>query len=95
MSPLNAQRLLQAWECARAEHPIRRALTLLDVAWPGIGEAHWRGLPIGTRDAWLIALHEALFGPTLPAQVDCPACGEAARTAARDDRLVHRADARR
>src|SRR5579864_1518544 len=76
MNLLSAQRLLQTWDSARAEHPIRRALALLDAAWPDSGEAHWRCLPIGTRDSWLIALHEALFGPALPTQLDCPACGE-------------------
>jgi len=76
MSTLGAQRLLHSWECARHDHPVRRALALLDAAWPELGEAHWRRLPIGTRDAWLIALHEALFGPALETRVDCPACGE-------------------
>ncbi|MDE2158599.1 MAG: hypothetical protein KGJ30_06735, partial [Burkholderiales bacterium] len=75
MEALGAQRLLQCWDGARAEHPLRRALVLLDAAWPEVGAARWGALPLGARDARLIALHEALFGPALETRVDCPACG--------------------
>jgi len=77
MDSLGAQRLLQCWDGARDEHPVRRALALLDAAWPDVGAARWGALPVGARDARLIALHEALFGPALETRVDCPACGAA------------------
>lgn len=76
MNPLGAQRLLQCWDHARDEHPVRQALALLDAAWPETGASGWRAMPVGTRDAWLIALHEALFGSALETCVDCPSCGE-------------------
>ncbi|MDE2371000.1 MAG: hypothetical protein KGN16_18670 [Burkholderiales bacterium] len=75
MEALGAQRLLQCWDGARDEHPLRRALALLDAAWPEVGAARWGALPLGARDARLIALHEALFGTALETRVDCPACG--------------------
>ncbi len=46
-------------------------------AGPGAGAAvhpeHW---PLGRRDAALLDLHAALFGPALTAAARCPACGE-------------------
>lgn len=76
MAPLGAQGLLAAWEQAEGLHPLRRALVLLAAAWPEVEAAHWRRLPIGARDEYLFALHEALFGRRLEVVADCPRCGE-------------------
>lgn len=71
----NAELLLKIWEENHAAHPIRRALTLLDAAWPGIGTAAWAQASIGERDACLLGLYESLFGTRLRTVAACPACG--------------------
>lgn len=74
---LSAQSVLHTWEQAQALDPLRRSLALLRLAWPEAETGDWGALPIGTLDARLFALFEALFGATLDTLVDCPACGEA------------------
>jgi hypothetical protein len=69
--------LLSAWEAAAVEHPLDRALTLLDAAWPGRGRDALAGLSLGARDALLLSLRERLFGTALRAVADCRACGAA------------------
>jgi hypothetical protein len=39
-------------------------------------DAHPESWPLGRRDAALLDLHAALFGPALTAAARCPACGE-------------------
>jgi hypothetical protein len=54
---------------------VERALLLLSVC----VEEHAASLPtlsIGQRDAHLVALYQRLFGDTLNAFAECPACGE-------------------
>lgn len=77
MNTLSACALLQCWEHAHAERPIRRSLALLAAAWPDVDPRQWGGLPIGTRDGWLLALHETMFGTELDTIAPCPRCGEA------------------
>jgi hypothetical protein len=76
MNAPNAETLLQIWEDHHGEHPIRRALALLDAAWPEVGYPVWAHAQVGTRDAWLMRLYERLFGPRLQTVAPCPACGE-------------------
>lgn len=83
MSTLTAHAVLQTWEHARAEHPLRRSLALLRMAWPEAEEGHgadWGQLPLGTRDAWLFRLREMLFGQELDTIAACPACQETLQT---------------
>jgi hypothetical protein len=68
--------LLRIWEESAGSHPIRRALALLDAAWPDIEIGRWAQAPIGVRDGWLLRLYEALFGPQLQTVTGCPRCGE-------------------
>ncbi len=74
MNSLSAPGLLRVWECAQGLHPIRRALALLRDAWPQFDGEQWARLPIGERDAWLLSLHESLFGPQLDTLTNCPEC---------------------
>jgi hypothetical protein len=69
--------LVAAWEQGLAEGPIRRALTLISVAWPEALPESLAALSIGQRDALLLALREGAFGPHIEAVAACPACGEA------------------
>lgn len=66
--------LLQAWEAGLDQSPARRALALL--ACTGGDAAVLAELPVGVRDARLLRLRRALFGDSVAALAQCPACGE-------------------
>ena len=68
-------RLLELYEQGRALHPLDRALLLLGAAFPDAPPERLADLTIGERDAALLALRQAIFGPRLPGHVDCPRCG--------------------
>ena len=71
MPALTAGTLLAAWE-AGAEQPLaQRAVLLLSAARPGPGADAWAHLPLGRRDAELLALRTELFGPRLVSVVAC------------------------
>ena len=76
MNTLTAQAVLQTWEHVQGEHPVRRSLAVLHAAWPDVEPREWGAMPIGARDAWLLTLHESLFGSELDTLVGCPACRE-------------------
>jgi len=78
MMPLrcpSALELIGAWERGMHQPPVERALTLLAAASKEPRE-QLATLSIGLRDAGLLELHDRLFGPTLDAYAECPACGE-------------------
>ena len=76
MSLPSAQTLLRVWEEHHRAHPIRRALALLDAAWPDVGADAWTAAPVGVRDACLLLLYEHLFGGELQTVAHCPRCDE-------------------
>jgi hypothetical protein len=74
MRALSASDIVKVWEVGQDRHPVDRALCLLGAAFP---EAPWRelaALPVGRRDAALLALREQSFGGTLEGRASCPAC---------------------
>jgi hypothetical protein len=73
---ISAAELLQAWEDGASLHPVRKALLLLNTAWPEIALTTFGETSIGERDAYLLTLRQALFGPTFTGVGSCPACGE-------------------
>jgi hypothetical protein len=75
MRSLSASELVAVWERGLAEHPLARALTLLE-ACSGEERHALAALPIGRRDARLLAIYEHLFGPSIDAFAECPACAE-------------------
>lgn len=75
MKPPTAVELLAVWEQGAAQRPIDRALTVLSMAYPEDSFAQLAAMSIGQRDAGLLAVHESLFGPSLPCYTECPACG--------------------
>jgi hypothetical protein len=77
LRPMTTAHLIAAWEQGLAQGPIRRALTLISAAWPEAPPESLAALPIGQRDALLLALREAAFGSHIEALAACPACGEA------------------
>ncbi len=81
MRPLSAGATLAAWEAGAGQHPLDRALTLLQAAQPGASRGALAALPVGERDVRLLRLRAATLGPSLAAFTACPACGERLETA--------------
>ncbi|MBL8237746.1 MAG: hypothetical protein JNM66_10025 [Bryobacterales bacterium] len=76
MQPNLSMRLLEAWEHGRAQHPLRRALTMLQVARPEASVLELAAMSIGARDRALLELREQLFGPQFQSVATCPECAE-------------------
>lgn len=72
--PLDAPELLALWERAGRAPPSERALVLAAGA-AGEDPAFLEGLPLGAREARLLALRERVLGPRAEAVAGCPACG--------------------
>ena len=72
---IGAADLLTAWESGLAAGTLQRALVLHTLA-AGRPEAELLAVPVGRRDADLLALRRALFGERLPARLTCTACDE-------------------
>jgi hypothetical protein len=73
---LTTSALLEAWERGRTARPLLRALDLLARVYPDATPEQMKALPIGQRDARLMEIREALFGPSLTCLAACPRCGE-------------------
>src|SRR5262245_45269398 len=69
------QDLLTAWERGHALHAVDRALVLLSLT-TAQGRDELATLPLGRRDAQLLALRAVTFGEHLRANTACPGCGE-------------------
>jgi len=80
---------LDLWQAAEGLAPVERSLVL--AAAGGEDPAALRGLPIGRRNARLLALHAALGGRLLEATAPCPSCGELAEFAV-DPEALPRSD---
>lgn len=76
MVAITPQRLLSVWEQGLQRHPIDRALLLLSLARPEAPAEQLADLPLGARNAALMALQRTCFSARMPAWLDCPACGE-------------------
>ena len=74
MRALTAADLLRAWERAAHDAPVHQVLSLLATAYPDHEIGALAELSIGQRDALLLRLREATFGPALTGVADCPAC---------------------
>lgn len=76
MASLSAQDILRIWEAGAVQDPVGRALAILTQASPGTSRESLAALPVGRRDARLLAIREATFGSTLDAVFSCPRCPE-------------------
>ena len=74
MRSLTAQDILAVWEAGQDQHPVDRALTMLEPALPDSDRAALAALPVGQRDSLLFRLREAVLGPKLRGVADCPKC---------------------
>src|SRR5260370_11389559 len=75
MGALAGQQLLTAWEHSRTLPEQEAALSLLALAWPGRSTDELARLPLGERNALLLELRAALFGPRMEGFAICPQCG--------------------
>jgi hypothetical protein len=76
MRAITAAELLNAWEDGRSRTSSRRSLLLLAAMYPDAAQDGLASLSIGRRDAELLRLREALWGPRMAAIAACPACRE-------------------
>jgi hypothetical protein len=73
---LDSHSLLSFWETGQRQHPLDRALTVLGAAWPDATHDELAALPLGVRNARLLAVRERLLGPVMRCYATCPTCGE-------------------
>ena len=66
--------LMERWERAQALPTVERPLALLATVDDAAAWAEWERMPLGRRDAQLLALREQTFGPELQCLADCPRC---------------------
>jgi hypothetical protein len=76
MLRLSAAETLALRDCGAGLHAIDRALLVLGTVDPAAGRDALARLPLGVRDARLLAARRLAFGDRLEAEADCPACGE-------------------
>jgi hypothetical protein len=82
---------LDLWQAADGRPPVARALALASAG--GEEPAELERLPLGRRDARLLALHAALGGRAFDATAPCPACDELAEFSVDPDALLAGDDA--
>jgi hypothetical protein len=75
MRSLTAADLLDVWEQARTESPVRQALVILAHACPELAPDELAQLSIGERDRRLLMLRASTFGSELTGVATCH-CGE-------------------
>ena len=76
MQAIETGLLVSAWERGQAQHPLYRALTLLQVASPDQTIGGLARLTVGERDRRLLELRQKLFGSQFEAVAGCPHCQE-------------------
>lgn len=75
MRPLSGERLLLAWEQGSRADDLRRPLVLLSIALLDRDSGQLAAITISERNALLLRVHEATFGPELNVFGVCPDCG--------------------
>jgi hypothetical protein len=85
---LSAYDVVRVSEWGRDKHALDRAMVLLRAACPGADPDALARLPIGRRDARLLALRTRSFGPDLAFSVHCPACAESLEFAMTAEQLT-------
>jgi hypothetical protein len=75
MGALGGQELLTAWELSRTLPEQEAVLTLLTLVWPEHSADELAQLPLGERNALLLEVRAALFGPRIEGFAICPECG--------------------
>lgn len=68
--------MITIWETGQSQHPIDRAITLLNFAYPDKSLDELASLSIGQRDASLLTLREITLGSKMASYAECPQCAE-------------------
>lgn len=76
MRPLTTFDLMATWEMAAELDPVARPLAVLAASWPEHGVEELAQLPIGRRDAMLLAQRESAFGEHVASLAGCPRCSQ-------------------
>jgi hypothetical protein len=76
MRRLQPPDLLRLWERGSGLHSIDRALLTVAAAAPGRDRDELARLPLGERDALLLAVRRTTLGDRIRAHERCPGCGE-------------------
>lgn len=76
MNKLEPRSLLELWERGAQATNATRALLLMQAALPHVERDALVHASVGSRDAWLLTLREALFGSRIECLLPCPACGQ-------------------
>lgn len=74
MCAFTVQEMLSIWEVGQAQHPLDRALTMLQMEFPDTARDKLALLSIGQRDSSLMSIREQTFGLRLSSLALCPAC---------------------
>lgn len=74
MRALSDHDILWVWEVGQQQHPIDRALTLLEAACPEMGSDELIALSVGRRDECLLTARELTVGRSMTAYTKCPKC---------------------
>lgn len=76
MQTLSSQSIVQLWESGLRQRPVERMLTLLVAALPDVPHQDILALSIGQCDAYLLLLHEQMFGSRFVGFTECSHCQE-------------------
>jgi hypothetical protein len=87
MRGLTASDLISVWEAGSAAGRLERPLAAIGACVPERSGEEIAALPIGTRDALLLQVHLATFGPRLEGLARCHACPETVEFALAVDAL--------
>jgi hypothetical protein len=77
MRALSAHEILRLYDYGQNHLPAERAVALLALACPEVLPEDLVALPIGERDARLLAVRDMTLGPRLEGFAECPRCGQA------------------
>lgn len=78
MRRLTAREVIAIWDAGSGRSAVGQALAVVAPCLPGWSMAELAALPLGFRDALLLELHDATFGPRMNSIAVCPRCGEQA-----------------
>ncbi len=75
MHPLSAREIIEVWERGHDQHPVDRALTILETRFPEATRADLAHMSIEKLDARILELRTHTLGSRLDVSTQCPDCG--------------------
>ena len=89
MQSHGVHQILALWEAGRNHSAAQRTLAMLTVACPDRSPPELAQLPLGQRDALLLAARQRMLGETLTAVSECPVCDEQVEFSVPCSSLIH------